>query len=200
VAVWVDGKEVGSVAYKAGQREEVSLKNLETAFTGAGPHQVEVRYAANVKSPLPYTLAADWRTRQAPSDEKCAVRLATVLAQNGRARVGESVRLTATLINQDAAHGQPMTMALLGLPAGLTPQPWQLKQLQERGVFDFYELKDGRLACYFRDLKPGEKVEINLDLKAEVPGVFVAPASVAYLYYTDELKWWVPGVTGHIER
>jgi hypothetical protein len=75
---------------------------------------------------------------------------------HGAGRVGESVRLTATLLNTDAQRGQPMTMALLGLPAGLTPQPWQLKQLQERGVFDFYELKDGRLACYFRDLKPVE--------------------------------------------
>ncbi len=199
VTVWIDGKEISVATYKAGQKGEVTIKGLETALTAAGPHEVEVRYAAGVKSPLPYTLAADWRTEQAPSDEQCAVRLTTSLAAAGGGRVGESVRFTAILTNRDADRGQPMTMALLGLPAGLTPQPWQLKQLQERGVFDFYELKDGRLACYYRDLKPGEKIEINLDLKAEVPGKFVAPASVAYLYYTDERKWWVPGVVSQVK-
>ena len=198
VAVWVDGKEIGKASYKAGQREEVVVAGLEAALTAPGKHQLEVRFADGVKHPLPYTLAADWRTERAPSDDLCPVRLTTALAA-GEGRVGESVRLTATLTNTDAQRGQPMTMALLGLPAGLTPQPWQLKQLQERGVFDFYELKDGRLACYYRDLQPGEKVEINLDLKAEVPGRFVAPASVAYLYYTDELKWWVPGVVGQVK-
>ena len=199
VAVWVDGKEAGTAAYKAGQKTELTIKGLEAALAAPGLHQVEVRYANGVKHPLPYTLAADWRTERAPSDDNCAVRLTTALAAEGAGKVGESVRLTAILTNLDPDRGQPMTMALLGLPAGLTPQPWQLKQLQERGVFDFYELKDGRLACYYRDLKPGEKVEINLDLKAEVPGRFAAPASVAYLYYTDELKWWVPGVVGKVK-
>jgi hypothetical protein len=32
--------------------------------------------------------------------------------------------------------------------------------------------------------------EINIDLKAEIPGVYQAPASVAYLYYTNEYKTW----------
>lgn len=199
VAVWVDGKEAGKAAYKAGQKTELTIKGLEATLAAPGAHQVEVRYANGVKHPLPYTLAADWRTERAPSAETCPLRLTTTLATSGAGRVGESVRLTATLTNLDPDRGQPMTMALLGLPAGLTPQPWQLKQLQERGVFDFYELKDGRLACYYRDLKPGEKAEINLDLKAEVPGTFAAPASVAYLYYTDELKWWVPGVVGKVK-
>ncbi len=199
VSVFVDGKEAGKATYKAGQKTEVTITGLETALAAPGKHQVEVRYASGVKHPLPYTLAADWRTERAPSDALCAVRLTTALSADGAGKVGESVRLTAVLTNTDAQRGQPMTMALLGLPAGLTPQPWQLKQLQERGVFDFYELKDGRLACYYRDLKPGERVEINLDLKAEVPGAFTAPASVAYLYYTDELKWWVPGVVGKVK-
>ncbi len=195
VLVLVDDREVGRVAYKAGQKTEISLPGLEKFCApreDGQPHKLTVRFAAGVQHPLPYTLAADWRTLQPPTSDKCAVRLTTALA-GSVARVGESLRLTATLTNTDANAGQPMTMALLGLPAGLTPQPWQLKQLQERGTVAFYELKDGRLACYFRDLKPGEVKVISLDLKAEVPGRFAAPASAAYLYYTDELKWWVPG-------
>jgi hypothetical protein len=37
---------------------------------------------------------------------------------------------------------------------------------------------------------PEKVVDVNLDLMATVPGKFVAPASRAYLYYTDELKHW----------
>ena len=46
-----------------------------------------------------------------------------------------------------------------------------------------------------RGLKAGERKEIGLDLKADIPGVYEAPASVAYVYYTnEEMRWAKPGV------
>ncbi len=42
-------------------------------------------------------------------------------------------------------------------------------------------------------MKPEEVRVINLDLKADIPGDYEAPASTAYLYYTNELKSWVGG-------
>ena len=48
---------------------------------------------------------------------------------------------------------------------------------------------------YFRDLKPGEVKTVPVDLVATIPGTFTAPASSAYLYYTDEHKTWVPAVS-----
>jgi uncharacterized protein YfaS (alpha-2-macroglobulin family) len=39
-------------------------------------------------------------------------------------------------------------------------------------------------------MKPQEVKTIQLDLKAELPGIFEAPASSAYLYYTNEFKSW----------
>ena len=36
--------------------------------------------------------------------------------------------------------------------------------------------------------------DIDIDLLARVPGTYVAPASRAYLYYTDEFKTWVEPV------
>jgi hypothetical protein len=46
------------------------------------------------------------------------------------------------------------------------------------------------VVCYYRDLAPNETKQINLDLKAEIPGSYEAPASSAYLYYTNENKVW----------
>ena len=47
------------------------------------------------------------------------------------------------------------------------------------------------IACYYRSLAPNAQKQINLDLKAEIPGEYDAPASSAYLYYTSENKDWV---------
>ena len=86
-----------------------------------------------------------------------------------------------------------MTLVKIGIPSGTTAQPWQLKELQEKQVFDYYEILGNYVICYFRDLKPKEEIEIHLDLKAEIPGRYKAPASSAYLYYTSELKKWGDG-------
>jgi hypothetical protein len=40
---------------------------------------------------------------------------------------------------------------------------------------------------------------VPLSLLAAVPGHFTAPASRAYLYYTDEHKTWVPPLQATIE-
>ena len=82
------------------------------------------------------------------------------------------------------------TPAIIGIPAGFTVQPWQLKELQEKKVFDYYEIKGNNIAIYYRGLPAKAVKEINLDLKAEMPGVYDAPASSAYLYYTNEFKTW----------
>ncbi|MFO7657334.1 MAG: hypothetical protein R6W78_09720 [Bacteroidales bacterium] len=42
-------------------------------------------------------------------------------------------------------------------------------------------------------MKPEEEKIVNLDLKANIPGVYRAPASTAYLYYTNEFKDWEAG-------
>jgi hypothetical protein len=39
-------------------------------------------------------------------------------------------------------------------------------------------------------MAPDEIKLLNFDLKAEVPGKYLSPASSAYLYYTNEFKVW----------
>lgn len=92
-----------------------------------------------------------------------------------------------------------MTVALVGIPAGMSLQPWQLKELRDKGTFDYYEIIGERLALYYRELEPNARRIINLDLKAEVSGRFTGAASCAYLYYTDEEKSWCSGNTVIIE-
>ena len=94
--------------------------------------------------------------------------------------------------------------SVLGLPAGLKV-PEDMKQLKgmaelkktgpngelESGDISFFELRGRELVLYWRDVKPEAKIEINVDLIAEIPGEYRGPASRAYLYYNADHKSWV---------
>lgn len=187
IDIYVDGKKVGEKSYKAGDKGAIALDGLEKFIIGDGKHTVKVKYR-NVKTPLPYSVAVNWSTSLPNSDAACNIDLKTKLASK-TASVGETVRLTAIITNKKNTE-VPSTMAIIGIPAGFTVQPWQLKELQEKNIFDYYEIKGNNIAIYYRGLPAGAIKEINLDLKAEMPGVYDSPASSAYLYYTNEYKTW----------
>ncbi len=187
IEVYVDGKKAAVKSYQAGERGAILIDSLEKFISGDGKHNVKVKYVG-AKNPLPYSVAVNWNTSLPESDKECAVGLTTTLATR-TAKVGETVRLTSTLTNRKNEN-IPSTMAIIGIPAGFTVQPWQLKELQEKKVFDYYEIKGNNIAIYYRGMKANDVKEINLDLKAEMPGEYDAPASSAYLYYTNEFKCW----------
>jgi hypothetical protein len=187
VAIYVDGKKVAEKSYKAGEKGAIVIDGMEEFITGEGKHDVKIKYIG-VKTPLPYSVSASWNTTLPVSDATCAIDLKTKLATK-TASVGETVRMTATITNKKNEE-VPSTMAIIGIPAGFTVQPWQLKELQERKVFDYYEIVGNNIAVYYRGMGPKAVKEINLDLKAEMPGEYDAPASSAYLYYTNEFKTW----------
>jgi hypothetical protein len=118
---------------------------------------------------------------------------------NTKVKHNESVRLSIQLINK-RNEGQPMSMVVIGIPAGLSPQAWQLKELQEKRVFDFYEILKNKLVLYYREMGPNEIKDIHLDLKAEIPGKYTGTASSAYLYYTQEERHWLKGLQIMIEE
>lgn len=187
IAIYVDGKKVIEKNYKAGDKDAITASGLEEFIKGEGKHTIKVKYIG-VKTPLPYSVAINWSTSLPKSDKECNIDLSTKLAST-TANVGETVRLTAIITNKKSEE-VPSTMAIIGIPAGFSIQPWQLKELQEKKVFDYYEIKGNNLAVYYRGLDAKAVKEINLDLKAEMPGEYDAPASTAYLYYTNEFKTW----------
>jgi alpha-2-macroglobulin-like protein len=187
IEIYVDGKKVAEKSYQAGDKGAIEIPGLESFLTAEGKHDIKVKYVG-VKTPLPYSVAVNWSTTLPNSNKECDIDLTTKLAKQS-ANVGETVRLTATITNKKNTD-VPSTMAIIGIPAGFTVQPWQLKELQEKNVFDYYEIKGNNIAVYYRGMAPNSIKEINLDLKAEMPGVYEAPASSAYLYYTNEFKTW----------
>ena len=185
ITVKINGKEAEAFAFAAGRREPILFKDLAGHFT-AGANKIEILHKG--KGELPYSVAVSYRTSRPASSDEATVTMNTAL-QKEKVKMGESVRLEAVIKNK-TDKGQPMTLARVGLPGGLTFQTWQLKELRDKKLIAFYETRAREVILYFRQLKPNEERKVPLDLVATVPGEYTGPASSAYLYYTDEYKTW----------
>lgn len=189
ITLRINGKVVATAKYDEGRREPLVFADFGKALL-AGKNVVEIENAGTGK--LPYSMAVDYRALDPQTSPNVAVRLDTALAKDALG-MGETVRLDVRMTNT-TDKGLPLTVARVGLPGGLAPQLWQLKELKERGEVAFYETRPREVTLYFRDFRPREEKALGLELVAEVPGSYTAPASSAYLYYTDDLKFWAPPV------
>jgi uncharacterized protein YfaS (alpha-2-macroglobulin family) len=194
VVLRVNGETVGQVAFEAGRREPLVFTDVSRHLR-SGKNKLELTQEGG--DGLPYSLAVEFRSLKPATSPESVVDLSTALERT-QVKMGESVRLNATVTNKTQS-GQPMTMARVGLPGGLTFQNWQLKELREKGLIAFYETRPREVILYFRDMKPSEVKQIPLDLVASVPGHFTGPASSAYLYYTDQYKTWADAVAVDIQ-
>jgi hypothetical protein len=113
--------------------------------------------------------------------------------------MGEGIRLHAHVENKTGGD-IPMTLARIGIPGGLTFQTWQLKELRDKGLVDFYETRPREVILYWRGMAGSAKKDLDIDLIAATPGIYEAPATSAYLYYTAEDKAWTSPVKIQVER
>lgn len=162
-----------------------------------GKNDFVIKYMQQRNS-IPYSLEFSYNTLTPPNSEKAELQLTTVL-KNNQANVGETVRMEIEVTNKKNIL-QPMAIAKIGIPAGLSFQPWQLKEIMEKNQVAYYEIFDNYLVFYWMGFSPNETKKINLDLKAEIPGEYKAKASNVYLYYTPEYKNWNDGTEVQIKE
>jgi uncharacterized protein YfaS (alpha-2-macroglobulin family) len=189
ITIQINGSNAVSQSFSKGDKGKITLSGLEK-YLHDGSNNVVIRFY-NTQSAMPYAFDASWNSSTPASHPDCKLLLTTSLSTRNT-KVGETVRLNAKVQNM-STDGLPMTMAIIGIPSGLSLQPWQLKEIQEKGKVDFYEVNKNFLVLYYREMAPGEVKEINLDLRSEIAGTYKAPASCTYLYYTNEMKHWIDG-------
>lgn len=189
ISVYQGDEQIAHRSYNTSQIGKVEIAGLEE-YINDGENNVLIKFEG-VEEAIPFGLNVQYSTEIPNSSPDCNIELNTQL-NTPEVVMNQTVRLTTTVKNKKD-EGQGFTMALVGIPSGLSPQPWQLKALQEDGKVDFYEIKDSYIAFYFREMAPNATETLLLDLKAEIPGTYKAPASVAYLYYTSEHKHWQEG-------
>jgi hypothetical protein len=187
VVLYVDGQQVSSQKFQTQTGKNLIINDFASVLT-KGKHLIRIEWQG-IEKAIPFTFSAKWQKVNPASSEKCAIHLATKFLKN-TAKMGETLRVTTSISNK-TNDLLPMTIAEIPLPSGLSAQPWQLKELQEKGIFDFYEIHQNTLIVYYRFMNPAETKTFSLDLKTEFLGTFYAPAASAYLYYTPEHKDWV---------
>ena len=163
----------------------VSFKKFISALR-PGKNTLKLKLAS--KRAIPFGLGFRYYTFAPHSSPNTRVDLKTTL-QKEKLKLGETVRLTATLTNK-TKEGLPMTMARIRFPGALSYQTWQLKALKEKKMVAYYETRPREVILYLRGMKPSEKKDIHLDLVASVTGNYNSSSSSAYLYYTNEDKVW----------
>ncbi|NNM16758.1 MAG: hypothetical protein HKO56_08875, partial [Bacteroidia bacterium] len=195
IEILVDGFVVETKTYEAGSRDAIEINGLEK-YLKTGNNRVRVKFK-DTDASLPYTLMVNWNTTLPGSAKNCAVKLDTDFVKH-KVASGENIRLNAKISNT-TDKGLASPIAIIGIPAGLSLQSWQLDEMQEEGQFDFYEIADNNIIIYLRQLAPSEKKEYSFDLKADIPGSYKAAASCAYLYYSDEYKHWTDSKSVTVE-
>ena len=141
---------------------------------------------------IPYLFYVQYQTYKPNNSKECKLVLNTKLLTN-KMKVSETARLETVVTNSDK-NEVSNPIARIGIPGGLTPEPWQLKELVEKNVVDYYEIFGNELVFYFRKLEGNESRKINIDLKAIVSGTYQGVASSTYLYYENEHKNWNQGI------
>lgn len=154
-----------------------------------GSNTFAVQYSG--QAGLPYNMELSYFTMQPPGSAAAELQLHTALSDT-RTKAGETVRMNIDIKNIKSTL-QPMAIAKIGIPAGLSLQPWQLKELAEKKEVAYYEIFDNYLVLYWMGFAAGETKSVHLDLKADVPGKYKGKASNCYLYYTPEHKNWQEG-------
>ncbi len=181
---------------KAIQRKLTTQEDGKITITGLskylkkGNENVTVTFS-NPEISFPYALDVTWDSRLPNTSTKCPLTLETVIP-NTSYNVGDNVSMAVNIANTKT-ESLGMVTAIIGIPSGATPQPWQLKELLEQNKVAYYEVFDNYLVFYWREFNASETKSIRLDLKADIAGDYKAPASTAYLYYGDEYKTWISG-------
>lgn len=183
--LFINGQPAGTIAFDKGRKDALVWNDLASKLK-PGKNSIELELAGGAT--LPYTIAVEYRSAKPASSEHSKVYVSTQLASD-HVKMGEGVKLRAHIENR-TSDGLPMTLARIGIPGGLVFQTWQLKELRDKHIIDFYETRPREVILYWGAMAPSSKKDLDLDLLAQSAGTYESPASSAYLYYTAENKAW----------
>jgi hypothetical protein len=172
------------------REDSLVIRDLEShVFLSSSGIQVDIQ---GLERPITWSLRASYKARkpQGSEEQKLSLRLRQYPAQ---IQVGSSCFIETHLKNL-TERSQASTMARIGIPAGLSPQIWQLKEWIEEDKIAFFEWEKGYLTLYFYGMTPLQEIYLPLALKADLPGSYTALPSSSYLYYTPEFKEWLDPV------
>jgi hypothetical protein len=123
----------------------------------------------------------------------------TTTLEKTKANIGDNVRMSIKIENPTYKNFGMIT-AKIGIPAGLTMEPRNLKAMMERNEIAYYEIFDNYLVLYWYNLVAKNNIKVNLDTKAEFAGKYTGKANHAFEYYFQQNYQWTDGVVVEISE
>jgi hypothetical protein len=190
VQVFVDGQPIGeAIAFDEKTHGALALPDIAEKLS-AGKHEIALKMTDG--SSLPYAMAITFNSLTPASSDQCKLRIETSLKDSKLVEGAPTEASVAVTNNTDETIPSPI--AIVGIPGGLEVRHDQLKELVKADRIAAYEVRGREVILYWRDMQPKQSAKLPLSLIAAVPGTYTAPASRAYLYYTDEFKQWEAGM------
>lgn len=115
------------------------------------------------------------------------------------AKIGDNVRITIKIENPTQKNFGMIT-SKIGIPAGLTLDPKNLKAMMDRREIAYFEIFDNYLVLYWYTLAAKKSIEVHLDAKAEFAGKYTGKANHAFEYYYQQNYQWTDGVVVEISE
>ncbi len=97
------------------------------------------------------------------------------------------VNVTATVRNLRPVTAR-MVIVDLGLPPGFTLMPQKLDKLVEDKTIEKYSTTGRQIIIYLREVRPGQPIMIEYQLRAKYPLRAQAPVSTVYEYYNPQIR------------
>ncbi len=187
----VDGQDVGQpLAFLATSEGELVLPDFAERLS-PGEHTVQI--AMNDGSSMPFAITVNFYDETPESSKQASIELEVKLTKTELIEGGITEAAVQVTNTEDQVATNPM--AIIGVPGGLEVRQDQLKELVKAGRIASYEVLGREVVLYWRELEGGKTIELPISLVAEIPGRYTGPASRSYLYYGDEHKHWVPGLS-----
>jgi hypothetical protein len=190
----IDGKPVGEpVKFTKDDKGAIELPDFAEWLT-PGEHTVAVQMTDG--SQMPFSISVNYHNLKPDSSDDCKLHMEVALADTKIAE-GEVTEARVAIVNR-TNETIPTPLAIVGIPGGMEVRHDQLKELVKAEKLAAYEVLGRDVVLYWRAMKPEERIELPVSLVAAIPGKYTAPASRAYLYYTDEHKTWIDGLQAEI--
>jgi len=182
VAVRINGKDAATVKLEASASQHQLVDLGPQARPGVNVVEISGQARAAFSVIASYTLP--WREKE--DDETRPLSLAV---SYGRTSVdlGGIIPLQVRLTYRKP-EPSGMVLLALGLPAGFAPLTADLEALRRSRIIGRYEVRTGRINLYLDRLDTGTPLSFNLRLKARNKVRTKGAASLAYLYYSPEVR------------
>jgi hypothetical protein len=184
--ILVNDEQVTDIELQPGSVRPLYIDDLDQYFRKGENH---IQFLADNDLELPFSFSMTYNSKKPANDSSCPLRLSTRIKAK-TAQEGDLVPVEIILENVND-EGQPMSMAIIGLPGNVEVSAKTLDDLKKAKSFDFWEIRGNEVVLYWRDMAPGATKSFLLDVIAKIPGTCRGPASRCYLYYSAQSKRWV---------